>query len=190
MSRTKYKHLFQPIQLGKTLFRNYNPDIAGKNIVIMGGGLVGLELGIFLAEKECNITIVEMAPGTVATPPPVEGTSNRMSGIMDIPLGFPLVHGVALKEQLKSLSNMKVCASTKAVEVIDEGLIVEDVNGKRTIKADTIIYAIGQKPLREEALALSDCAPEFYQVGDCVIPKDIYEATSTAYQAAIDIGRF
>ncbi|MDW8803122.1 FAD-dependent oxidoreductase [Clostridium sp. A1-XYC3] len=168
----------------------YNPEITGKNAVIMGGGLVGLELGIFLSQKGHNITIVEMANGTIATPPPVTGTSNRMSGIMDVSLGHPLVHGVALKEELKKLPNIKICSSTKALEITEEGLIVEDTNGIRTIEADTIIYAIGQKPLREEAYALSDCAPEFYQIGDCVTPKNIYEATSVAYQIAMDIGRF
>jgi pyruvate/2-oxoglutarate dehydrogenase complex dihydrolipoamide dehydrogenase (E3) component len=168
----------------------YHPEIVGKNAVIMGGGLVGLELGIFLAQTGHNITVVEMAGGTIATPPVEGGTSDRMSGIMEMPLGFPLVHGVALREELKHLPNMKICVSTRAVEVSQAGLVVEDAAGTRTIGADTVIYAVGQKPLREEALALSSCAREFYAIGDCVTPKNIYEATSAAYQIAMDIGRF
>ncbi len=168
----------------------YHPGIVGKNAVIMGGGLVGLELGIFLAQTGHNITVVEMADGTIATPPVKGGTSDRMSGIMEMSLGFPLVHGVALREELKHLPNMKICVATKAVEVSQEGLVVEDAAGTRTIEADTVIYAIGQKPLRQEALALSSCAREFYAIGDCLTPKNIYEATSTAYQIAMDIGRF
>ena len=84
---------------------------------------------------------------------------------------------------------MEVYVSTKGLEISDRGLMVEDSNGVRTIEADTVIYAIGQKPLREEAHALSDCAREFYAIGDCVDPKSIYEATSVAYQIATDIGR-
>ncbi|SDD54938.1 NADH oxidase [Sporomusa acidovorans DSM 3132] len=168
----------------------YHPEIAGNNAVIMGGGLVGLELGIFLAQTGHRITIVEMATGTIATPPAANGTSGRMSGIMDMSLGHPLVHGVALMEQLKKLPNMLIYVSTKAVEITATGLIIEDSDGIRTITADTVIYAIGQKPLREEADALAGCAPEFYQLGDCVTPKNIYEATSVAYQIATDIGRF
>lgn len=168
----------------------FHPDIVGKNSVIMGGGLVGLELGIFLAQSGHDITVVEMANATIATPPVVEGTSDRMSGIMDMPLGFPLVHGVALREELKLLTNMKICVSTKALEVSAKGLVVEDADGIRTIGADTVIYAIGQRPMREEAIALSSCAREFYAIGDCVTPKNIYEATSTAYQVAMDIGRY
>ncbi|MBN2061213.1 MAG: FAD-dependent oxidoreductase [Deltaproteobacteria bacterium] len=168
----------------------YNPELAGGNAVILGGGIVGLELGVFLAQKGRNITIIEILDRTIASPPPVEGTSNRMSGLIETPLGYPLYHGVALKEEIKKLPNMEICVSTKSLEITDSGLIVEDGNGVRTIEADTLIYAIGQKPLREEAYALSPCAPEFYQIGDCVIPNNIYAATSVAYQIAMDIGRF
>lgn len=168
----------------------YHPEIVGKSSVIIGGGLVGLELGIFLAQTGHTITVVEMADGTIAAPPVEGGTSDRMSGIMEMPLGFPLVHGIALREELKHLPNMKICVSTKALEVSQKGLVVEDAHGTRTIEADTVIYAIGQQPLREEVIALSSCAPEFYAIGDCVIPKNIYEATSAAYQIAMDIGRF
>nr|WP_320026289.1 FAD-dependent oxidoreductase [uncultured Acetobacterium sp.] len=168
----------------------YHPEQVGQHAVIMGGGLVGLELAIFLSSLGRNITIVEMAPGTIATPPPVEGTSNRMGGLMELPGGFPLVHGVALGDELTRHPNIKLCVSTKALEITDAGLTVEDAVGVRTIPADTVIYAIGQKPLQQEALALSVCAPEFYQIGDCVTPKNIYDATSTAHQVACDIGRY
>jgi 2,4-dienoyl-CoA reductase-like NADH-dependent reductase (Old Yellow Enzyme family)/thioredoxin reductase len=167
----------------------YRPEIVGQTAVIMGGGLVGLELGVFLAQKGHNITVVEMMDSTIASPPQGD-TSERMSGFFDIPNGHPLVHGVALREELKKLPNMSICVSTKALEVIDKGLVVEDGTGKRIIEADTVIYAIGQKPLHEEAQALSDCAPEFYQIGDCVTARNIYEAVSVAHQIAMDIGRF
>ena len=42
---------------------------------------------------------------------------------------------------------------------------------------------------RAEAEALALCAPEYYVIGDCVAPATIYQATSAAYFAALDIGR-
>lgn len=33
------------------------------------------------------------------------------------------------------------------------------------------------------------CAPEFYMLGDCVTPRNITAATSTAYMTARNIGR-
>ena len=44
-----------------------NPEIVRKNAVIIGGGLVGLELGIFLATKGHHIIVVEMLNSTIAT---------------------------------------------------------------------------------------------------------------------------
>lgn len=168
----------------------YHPDIVGSKAVIMGGGLVGLELGLYLAQNGHDITIIEMAPGTLATPPKVEGVSARMSGVMEIPAGYPFIQGIAIREEMNKLDNIRIKCSTKALEVTDDGLLIEEDGVKKMLNADTIIYAIGQKPYREEASQLSKCAPEFYQVGDCVAPRNIYFATSEAYQAASDIGRY
>jgi NADPH-dependent 2,4-dienoyl-CoA reductase/sulfur reductase-like enzyme len=61
--------------------------------------------------------------------------------------------------------------------------------GSRTLfGADTVIYAVGQRPLRLDADALRFCAPEFYQIGDCLTPRTIHEATAAAFTIARDIG--
>lgn len=168
----------------------YHPEIVGSKAVIMGGGLVGLELGLYLAQNGHDITIIEMAPGTIATPPKVEGVSARMSGVMEIPAGYPFIQGIAIREEMNKLNNIRIKCSTKALEVTDDGLLIEEEGVEKMLDVDTVIYAIGQKPYREEASQLSKCAPEFYQVGDCVAPRNIYFATSEAYQAASDIGRY
>jgi glucose-6-phosphate isomerase len=69
------------------------------------------------------------------------------------------------------------------------GQYVQD-GKKQLFEADTVIYAIGQKPLWEEADGLHACAPEFYQIGDCLAPKNIRAATKSAYFIATGIGRF
>lgn len=168
----------------------YHPEIVGEKAVIIGGGLVGLELGLYLAQNSHDVTVVEMADRTIATPPKITGVSNRISGVMDVPAGYPLVHGVALKEELKKYPNMQICTSTNVLEVTGEGLSVEDEKGVRTIKCDTIIYSVGQKPLTDIAIQFNDCAAEVHLLGDCLVPKNIYVATSAAYQIATDIGRF
>ena len=61
--------------------------------------------------------------------------------------------------------------------------------GEQLYPADTVIYAVGQRPLAEEAEQFHFCAPEFYTIGDCVTPATIYQATSQAFYAARDIGR-
>ncbi len=167
----------------------YDPEMTGKNVVILGGGLVGLELGLWLAQLGRQVTVVEMAPSTLATQADA-GTSERMFGSSGIRHGDPIVHGIAIAQELKKLPNMTVKTSTKALEIGEDGVRVEGKDGEYVIPADTVIYAVGQKPLSTEANLLYDCAPEFYQIGDCVAPRNIMNATSAAYQIARDIGRY
>jgi hypothetical protein len=65
----------------------------------------------------------------------------------------------------------------------------ENAKGAAFFAADTVVCATGRRPLRAESFALCDCAPEFFQIGDCVTPRNIVAATKAAYAAARDIGR-
>jgi len=55
---------------------------------------------------------------------------------------------------------------------------------KKLFEADTVIYAIGQQPLHDEADAIRFCAPEFHQIGGCLTPKNIQQATGMAFTVA------
>ena len=166
----------------------YDPEKAAGKCVILGGGLVGLELGVFLSGyRGREVDVIEMLPTTLASDKS-GGTSERMDNV-GMAAGEALVQGVALNVKLRELPNMRIHVSTRALEVTDTGLRVAGPEGEYEIKADTVIYAAGQRPLREEALALRDCAKEFYMLGDCVTPKNIVAATQAAFQLARDIGR-
>jgi 2,4-dienoyl-CoA reductase-like NADH-dependent reductase (Old Yellow Enzyme family)/thioredoxin reductase len=169
----------------------YNPALVGQKAVIMGGGLVGLELGVYLAQTGRDVTVIEMLPRTCASEDDKE-TSERFAAFGGMVVGDPLVHGISIREYLKAHPDlqMKIMTSTKALEINEKGMVVEDCGGAvRTIEADTVIYSVGQKPLRDEAQALNDCAPEFYALGDCVTPRNIFAATQAAWTIARDIGR-
>jgi len=146
----------------------YHPEKAGGTLVILGGGLVGIELGIHMAMLGRRVTIVEMLPELSVDP-------------------FSM-HTLALNEQIEKLG-LKIHTSTAVTEITAGGVLAKGPQGPLEIPADTVVYAVGQKPLREEAAALSGCAPEFYQIGDCVTPKNILAATQAAWTVARDIGR-
>jgi NADPH-dependent 2,4-dienoyl-CoA reductase/sulfur reductase-like enzyme len=164
-----------------------DPQRAGGNALIMGGGLVGLELGIFLAQGGRAVTIVEMLPETIATREE-RPVSERIAGALALESGTNIVHGVALAQELKKLPNLRILTSARVLEIDGTGCTVEDAAGARRLEADTVICAVGQRPLREEGVALHDCAPEFHQIGDCVAARNILAATQAAYQVARDIG--
>lgn len=174
----------------------------GQKVVVLGGGLSGIELAIYLAQMGKEITILEMSDQL------------NFSG--------NVIHSMAVYNELPKWK-IQVVTSTRAVKIDKSGVTGEFV-GKRcaqpavceTLKkgmlesvvtnaansriaeegktsvfeADTVVYALGQVPLRKEANQLRACAPIFYELGDCVEPKNVYAANSTAYTIARDIGMY
>ena len=146
-----------------------SPQKAGERIVILGGGLVGSELAIYMGDKGHEVTIIEMFPG-----------------LND---GGNILQGQSIRIELERLG-VHLALGTKALEINNKGVTGESAEGTKLFKADTVVCAVGMRPLRDEAEALRFIAPEFYQIGDCVTPKNITEATRTAHFAALDLGRF
>jgi 2,4-dienoyl-CoA reductase-like NADH-dependent reductase (Old Yellow Enzyme family)/thioredoxin reductase len=176
----------------------YHPEKAGKKIVVIGGGLVGVELGIFLAGLGCKVTIIEM-----------------MDMLND---GGNPIHGLALMNEIKKY-NITISTSTRALEINGKGIVGEYVGSSFTLppvkilqdgemksnsidrvirsedgewstklfEADTVVHATGRQPLQDEAETLRFCASEFHQIGDCLVPKNILQATRTAFAIARDI---
>ena len=96
---------------------------------------------------------------------------------------YPYIHAELAKR------GVEVNLNTRAKEIKADGVIGETAGGEKFFAADTVIYAVGQRPMAEDALALRFCAPEFYQIGDCLAPKNITNATGSAFAIARDIGR-
>ena len=144
-----------------------NPSLAAGKIVILGAGLVGLELAIWLTQMGRAVDIIEMAdrPGVDLDDYPM--------------LGYRFI--------LDDLG-IKIHLSTKAVLIDGTGVHTECDSKASLFYADTVIYAVGQKPRAEEADGLAFCAPEFQAIGDCIRPDCILTATKAAYSMARDIG--
>lgn len=143
-------------------------DKIGESVMILGAGLVGIELGLHLIEHGRKVTVVEMT-----------GHIND---------GGNFLHMLGLNVEIKK-KGLDIFLNTKAKEILENGVICENAQGEVKYQADTVIYAVGQRPLQQEAISLNYSAPEVYFIGDCVAPKNITEATSTAYLISRNIGR-
>ena len=65
-----------------------------------------------------------------------------------------------------------------------EGLIAIDLEGKEhTLKADTIVLALGAEPMNKLGEALKDNVSELYVVGDCTSPRNIWAAIHEGFVA-------
>jgi pyruvate/2-oxoglutarate dehydrogenase complex dihydrolipoamide dehydrogenase (E3) component len=146
-----------------------DPGKVSATVVILGAGLVGTELAIYLSLLGKKVIIVE--------------TADHMNTDENF------LHGRAITAELDR-SGIDVHLRTKAQRIDGGGVWCETPEGKEYFKGDTIIYAVGQKPLSEEAAALRSCANRFYMLGDCRSPKTIAAANEVAATIARDIGRF
>lgn len=146
-----------------------SPEKAQGNIVVIGGGLVGLELAIYLKELGRSVSVIEMAD-----------TMND---------GGNFLHGVCVETYIKEIG-LDVQYGTKAVS-IEDGKVTAERNGETiTLPADTVACAVGMRSRTSEACAFYACAKRFHVIGDALSPGTIKDATAKAYTIARDIGRF
>ncbi len=132
----------------------------GKKVVIIGGGIHGLELAEFLIKRGRNVTVVE--------------SSDKLGeGMVDV---F-LLH-LTLWFERKGVVTM---TGVKYEEITDKGLTITTKEGeKKTLEADTIVPALPLGPNMELAKMLEGKAPEVYAIGDCKDPLLIADAIGTA----------
>lgn len=145
-----------------------NDDITiGNRVIVLGGGLVGCESAVHLAQEGKDVIIVEMM-GDIAV-----DANNR--------------HRPILLDMLKSL-NVRVETGMRGIRITGDGLVCADSEGKESFfEADTIYCSVGQRALREVVNTLLDSAPEVMQIGDCVKPQKVTEALFRGYHAGLDI---
>lgn len=141
---------------------------AGHKAVIIGGGLVGCELGLFLADNGKDVMIVEMTDD----------------------IGDPVYwrHTIPLVMKMDETPNLSYRTCQKCVEVRPDGIKVEDKELREEfITADTVIVAAGMVSNKDNVEELRGSARNFFPVGDCVKPQMIMEAMQGGYYAALDI---
>jgi NADPH-dependent 2,4-dienoyl-CoA reductase/sulfur reductase-like enzyme len=145
----------------------WEPERVGQRVVIVGGGLVGCENGLHLAALGRSVTLVEMMDKLA--PDATESHRIALFGMMN---GAIRYHREA-----------------KCTEITPSGIKVICGDGsERFLEADTVVYAVGMKALREMAFSLCKAAPRLYfLVGDCKNPRKVKEAVHEGYHAAMDI---
>lgn len=144
-----------------------NPKLVGNHVIIIGGGLIGMETGLFLAEKYgVHVKVMEMQD---------EYAKDAYRS-----------HKEALK--LFVPDTVEVFLNSKCIEVHKDGVTVQDKEGNLVKhRGDTILYALGMKAKKEELEALMKEVPNARYVGDCKKPARVLEAVRDGMFAALDI---
>lgn len=136
----------------------------GKNVVVIGGGLVGCETAAFMAEKAESVTIVEMLDDVLLT------------------AGHCLNNDQALKAMLDERGIAKVCGA-KVTQVTADSLTYEKDGEAVTIPADTVIIAAGYRSNNQLEDELDGYVNDLAVVGDAVAPRKILTAVHEGYHA-------
>ncbi len=64
----------------------------------------------------------------------------------------------------------------------------EDEAGvQHTVPADTVLLAVGMRPLRQQAETFRRCAENFRKIGDCDKVGNVKTATRSAFDAAMTL---
>ncbi len=136
----------------------------GKKVIVVGGGIAGIEAALWLDEHNKEVVVVEM--------------KNQI--MMDC----TETDKTALSEKL-AISQIKVYTGNKLEEIVNDGIIVRQNEETFTISGDTVVLAVGHQPVQELTEKLRKKTKlEVYTIGDCVNPGKIFDAIHTAYKTA------
>jgi 2-enoate reductase len=138
---------------------------SGETVIVIGGGLVGCETALWLAQNGKKVTIVEMLPDLLLSNPPIP----HMNRIMLL--------------DLLPFYKVEVLKGTKLQEVTDKGAVVSgNGSGKKLIEADNVVLASGLESDNALYKELTGKVARLYAIGDCREPRNIMGAVWDAYE--------
>jgi NADPH-dependent 2,4-dienoyl-CoA reductase/sulfur reductase-like enzyme len=147
----------------------------GSRVVVVGGGLVGCEVALHLAQQDRQVTIVTRREDFMG-----EGS--------DTSIAVEHSNRSALRELIER-HHVEVRTGMQIVKVDDQGVHFSDRSDRPVqLAADSVVLSSGfgaQPGFAEELARLGIPASS---VGDCVQPRKIYDAIHEAFAAAMRVG--
>ncbi|SMP68268.1 FAD-dependent oxidoreductase [Anoxynatronum buryatiense] len=152
---------------GEEIFEK--PDAVGHRVVVIGGGEVGVEAGMYLAKRGHDVTVLEMRDELAAD--------------------STLIHYREMfREAWESIPNFKCILNARCSAIENERVIFYDKMGKEnSVMAESVVISVGMVPLKAEALEFYGTAHRFYMAGDCQKPATIQQAMRSAFSTASNI---
>lgn len=135
------------------------------DVIVVGGGLVGLEVAEYLAERKNNVTVIEA----------LEGIGRDLG----------MFRKICVMESLYCY-NIATMDQSKCVEITDNGLVIEKDGELQELKCDYVVIAIGAKP-NDYGEIKSYCENRripFYIIGDAAKPRRAIDAIAEAAEVA------
>lgn len=140
----------------------------GKRIVVVGGGMIGCETALHLAEQGKDVTLVEMRD--------------------ELALDLNFVTRLHLLDLLKR-NNVMIMPRWRFVNIDAEGDVhLTNLKGDgEKIAADAVLISMGFMPRTTLVHKFDGLASEVYGIGDCVKPGKITDAVRAGFDVAMSI---
>ena len=140
---------------------------AGKNVVIIGAGLIGMETADFLVNQGSQVTLVELLQHSPVL---------KITG-----------HGYQLHRRLRT-ANVQFRFSTTISKIAGDSVTLSCENKDEVLEGiDQVVLAVGMQPRTELKETLQNKGIRHFVVGDTVQVRRIIEATEEGAKAAWDI---
>jgi 2,4-dienoyl-CoA reductase-like NADH-dependent reductase (Old Yellow Enzyme family)/thioredoxin reductase len=140
----------------------------GQKVVMVGGGLVGCEVGLHLAKNGRDVTVIEMLDR-------VARDSYKM-------------HYLGLTDEMDKMLVYRTGLTCRSIT--PNGVVVVNPEEKEEfLPADTVIYAVGMRANKELMGKLHSAVKDVpvYEIGDCVCAAKVYDAVRQGFVAGMSI---
>lgn len=143
-----------------------HPEKMGNHPVIIGGGTIGLELAIELSELyNKEVSIVELTDKLAA-----QGN---------------MLYRLSLRQKYDALEKpLDIHTECRVIEIKEQSVLVQKADGVIELPCDQVILCTGVKAKRDLVDSFYGITPEVYEIGDCIRPRLVQEATFEGYGVA------
>ena len=141
--------------------------LSGK-IIVIGGGLVGLEVAEYLKSEENHVTVVEM----------LEEVGKDLGDMRKIAVNMAIAQ-----------AGIQTKVKTKCLEIQEKAVVVEEDGVQKELDADSVVIAVGAKARATQELE-EVCKKEkipCHIVGDAVKARRALNAIHEAFSVALSI---
>lgn len=139
---------------------------AGKKTIVVGGGLVGCETALWLAQNGIHVTIVEALDKVMAVNGPLCAANKEML------------------EALLPFNGVEIITGAKVTEFANGEVKVDTKEGSKTIMSDSVILSVGYKEENTLYNNLQFDIPDLYLLGDAKKVSNIMYAIWDAFEVA------